>query len=82
MASSVKRESEPDKEVDPLSTHNEHEVLDIKQEKYLEPVVMTETEVGLIPCLALRYFVSHICIPVGMTPAVTVKLLRNIYSPN
>ncbi|XP_023723526.1 gastrula zinc finger protein XlCGF7.1 isoform X2 [Cryptotermes secundus] len=44
MASSVKRESEPDNEVDPLSTHNEHEVLDIKQEKYLEPVVMTETE--------------------------------------
>jgi hypothetical protein len=52
MASTVKCESEPDNEVDPLSTHNEDELLDIKQEEYLVPVVMTETEVGLIPCLA------------------------------
>jgi hypothetical protein len=49
MASTVKCESEPDNEVDPLSTHNEHEVLDIKQEEYLVPVAMAETEVGLIP---------------------------------
>jgi hypothetical protein len=48
MASTVKSESESDKEVDPLSTHNQNELLDIKQEEYLVPVVMTEGEVRLI----------------------------------
>jgi hypothetical protein len=78
MASTVKSESEPENEVDPLSTHNEHELLDIKQEEYLVPVVMTETEVCLIPCLAFRCPVSRICVQVGMTPTgidITLKYI-------
>jgi hypothetical protein len=45
MASTVKCEAEHENEVDPLSTHNEHKLLDTKQEEYLMPVVMTEDEV-------------------------------------
>jgi hypothetical protein len=58
MASTVKCESEPDNEVDPLSTHNEHDLVDIKQEEYLVPVVMTETEVSLIQVFCVLYLHS------------------------
>lgn len=53
MASTVKCEVEHEIEVDPLSTHNDHEVLDIKQEEHLVPVVMTDGEVRLILPLAV-----------------------------
>jgi hypothetical protein len=75
MASTIKCESGPENEVDPLSTHIEYECLDIKQEEYLVPVVMTETEVCLIPCLAFGCPVSHICVQVGVTPTGIVILL-------
>jgi hypothetical protein len=48
MASTVKCEVEHEVEVDPLSTHNDHELLDIKQEEHLVPVMMTDGEVCLV----------------------------------
>jgi hypothetical protein len=50
MASTVKLESESDTEFDPLSTQSDSELLDIKQEEFLVPVAVTDSEVSLAWC--------------------------------
>jgi hypothetical protein len=79
MAATVKFESESDIEVDPLSTHSENELPEMKQEKFLVPVVMTESEVGFS-------LVCHTCIYCDMIPtgnacdaACLLKCLFNNY---
>ena len=57
MSSTVKLESESDTEFDPLSTQNESELPDIKQEEFLVPVAVTESEVSLAACLTLSWCV-------------------------
>ncbi|XP_021933268.1 gastrula zinc finger protein XlCGF49.1-like isoform X2 [Zootermopsis nevadensis] len=44
MAATVKVESESVADIDPLSTKSENEILDIKHENYILPVVMKESE--------------------------------------
>jgi hypothetical protein len=48
MAATVKVESESADNIDPLSSNNENEMLEVKHEKYLLPVVMPESEVGFV----------------------------------
>jgi hypothetical protein len=61
MASTVKLESESDTEFDPLSTQNESELLAIKQEEFLVPVAVTDSEVRLASCLTFGCCVLQLC---------------------
>jgi hypothetical protein len=63
MATTVKLESESVSDIDPLSTNNENDISDIKREKYLLPVVMTESEVGFVRKSILSHsVVCHVCV--------------------
>lgn len=61
MSSTVKLESESDTEFDPLSTQNESELVDIKQEEFLVPVAVTDNEVSLTTCLTFNWCVLYLC---------------------
>jgi hypothetical protein len=68
MAATVKVESESADDIDPLSSNNENEMLEVKHEKYLLPVVMPESEVGFVcSSFFVRYsFYFHACVYVYM----------------